>query len=35
MNEETAEIVAEEAPDAATMETIGRIKAALSRDDGA
>ena len=35
LNEETAEIVAEEAPDAATMETIGRIKAALSRDDGA
>lgn len=34
LNEETAEIIAEEAPDATTMETIGRIKAALSRDDG-
>ena len=34
LNEETAEIIVEEAPDATTMETIGRIKAALSRDDG-
>lgn len=34
LNEETAEIIAEAAPDATTMETIGRIKAALSRDDG-